>query len=70
MLILQKIILAAAIAGALTIVIRKALAYERASRAERLPDRIPTLHPIEDAAPHQAEPLRQEDLRVAQNAPL
>ena len=66
MFIIQKIILAAAILGALTIIVRKALAYERASRAER----VPTLHPLEDAGPYQDEPLRQEDLRVAQNAPL
>jgi hypothetical protein len=63
---IQKIVLAAALAGTLTIIIRKALAYERSSRAEQ----IPTLHPVEDAEPTTPEPLRPEDLRVAQNAPL
>jgi hypothetical protein len=66
MTLMQKIALAAALAGVLTIIIRKALAYERSSRAEQ----IPTLHPVEDAEPHRPEPLRPEDLRVAQNAPL
>jgi hypothetical protein len=63
---LQRLVLAASIIGALAVVLRKAWAYERASREES----IPTLHPVEDAEPHQAEPLRDEDLRVAQNAPF
>lgn len=58
--------LAAAVGGVLLIIVRKALAFERSSRAEQ----IPTLHPVEDAQPHQTEPLRSEDLRVAQNSPL
>jgi hypothetical protein len=66
MTIIQKLLLAAAVAGALTIIVRKALAYERSSRAEQ----IPTLHPVEDAEPNMAEPLGPEDLRVAQNSPL
>jgi hypothetical protein len=69
MTIIQKILLAAALAAALTIIIRKALAYERSSRAERAAQ-IPTLQPVADAKPAQKEPLRAEDLRVAQNAPL
>ena len=66
MTLFQKIALAGPLAGRLTIIIRKALAYERSSRAEQ----IPTLHPVEDAEPTTPEPLRQEDLRVAQNSPL
>jgi hypothetical protein len=66
MTLMYKITLAVAIAAALTIILRKALAYERSSRAEQ----IPTLHPVEDAQPQQAEPLQPEDLRVAQNAPF
>jgi hypothetical protein len=66
MTLLYKLALVGALAGTLIIILRKALAYERASRLEN----IPTLHPVEDAEPYQAEPLRQEDLRVAQNAPL
>jgi hypothetical protein len=66
MTLFYKITMLAAVAGALTVILRKASAYERSSRT----DRIPTLHPIEDATPHEAEPLQTEDLRVAQNAPL
>jgi hypothetical protein len=66
MTILYKITMLAAIAGSLAVILRKALAYERSSRAEQ----IPTLHPVEDAEPQQAEPLEQQDLRVAQNSPL
>lgn len=32
--------------------------------------KAPTLRPVEDAEPHQGEPLEPEDLRVAQNSPL
>jgi hypothetical protein len=67
MSLFQKLAMAGAIAGALTVILRKAWAYERSSREEA---DIPTLHPVEDANPDQDEPLRQEDLRVAQNAPL
>jgi hypothetical protein len=66
MSVLQKFALAAALAAALTIIIRKALAYERSSRAEQ----IPTLRPVEDAEPLRPEPLEPEDLRVSQNAPF
>jgi hypothetical protein len=31
---------------------------------------LPTLKPVRDAEPNLAEPLRDEDLRVAQNAPF
>jgi hypothetical protein len=66
MTLFYKITMLAAIAGALTVILRKAAVYERSSRD----DRIPTLHPVEDARPNQEEPLQSEDLRVAQNAPL
>jgi hypothetical protein len=63
---MQKIALAAAIAGALIIILRKAMAYERAEREGELP----TLQPVQDAEPLQPEPLPADDLRVAQNSPL
>ena len=63
---MQKIALAAAVAGALIIILRKAMAYERAARE----DTLPTLQPVRDAEPSQPEPLRADDLRVAQNSPL
>jgi selenocysteine lyase/cysteine desulfurase len=63
---MQKIALAAAIAGAFIIIMRKAMAYERALREKELP----TLHPVDDAEPLQPEPLPHDDLRVAQNSPL
>lgn len=56
---IQKIILAAAVLSALIVILRKAMSYEKASRAEVL-----------DAEPLQQEPLRSDDLRIAQNAPL
>ena len=66
MYVMQKIALAAALAGVLIIILRKAFAYERASRAED----IPTLRPLADAEPLKPEPLSDDDLRVAQNTPL
>jgi hypothetical protein len=66
MTLFYKITMLAALAGALTVILRKASVYERSSRAAR----IPTLQPVEDARPNQAEPLQAEDLRVAQNSPL
>lgn len=66
MSVIQKIALAAALAAALTIILRKASAYERSSRAEQ----IPTLQPVRDAEPLRPEPLESDDLRVAQNAPF
>jgi hypothetical protein len=63
---MQKIALAAAVAGALIIILRKAMAYERAVREEELP----TLQPVQDAEPLQDEPLAAHQLRVAQNSPL
>ena len=33
-------------------------------------DDLPTVNPVRDAEPTTAEPLRDEDLRVAQNAPF
>ena len=63
---MQKIAMAAAVAGALIIILRKAMAYERAAREEELP----TLQPVQDAEPLQDEPLSASQLRVAQNSPL
>lgn len=63
---MQKIALAAAVAGALIIILRKAMAYERAARE----DDLPTLQPVQDAEPQRPEPLDSGDLRVAQNSPL
>ena len=62
---LQKIALAAAIVGALVIILLKAMAYQRSERENELP----TLQPV-DAEPLQPEPLPHDDLRVAQNSPL
>jgi hypothetical protein len=62
----QKIAMAAAVAGALVIILRKAMAYQRAEREQDLP----VLEPVRDAEPAQPEPLAADDLRVAQNAPL
>jgi hypothetical protein len=62
---MQKIALVAAISSVLIIILRKAMAYERAVREKELP----TLHPV-DAEPRQPEPLPHDDLRVAQNSPL
>ena len=33
-------------------------------------DEIPTLHAVRDAEPQLSEPLREDDLNVAQNSPL
>jgi hypothetical protein len=66
MYLMQKIALAAVLAGVLIVILRKAFAYERASRA----DGIPTLQPLQDAEPLKPEPLSDDDLRVAQNTPL
>jgi hypothetical protein len=59
MTFLEKLLLAAALVSALIIVLRKAGAYEEASREE-----------LRDAAPRRPEPLPADDLRIAQNAPL
>jgi hypothetical protein len=59
MTLLQKILLALATLSALTIIVRRAMTYERA-----------TLDTIEDAEPQQPEPLPSRKLRVAQNSPL
>jgi hypothetical protein len=57
-IVIQKIGLAVALAGTLLIILRKAMRYQREER-EQL-----------DAEPRSPEPLRSDQLRVAQNAPL
>jgi hypothetical protein len=39
-------------------------------RARSSIDDIPVLQPVRDAEPHADEPLKESDLRVAQNAPF
>jgi hypothetical protein len=55
--LIQKIALVAAVAAALTFIVRRAMSLDRAAR-------------IEDAEPMRPEPLDSDDLRVAQNSPL
>ncbi len=59
---LLKLALAGAFAAILVHWTRQWLADAR--------DDLPTLHPVRDAGPNVAEPLRDEDLRVAQNSPF
>ena len=65
MKILNKILLAAAVAGAVSAIVRKMQEME-----QRGADTIPTLSPPQDAEPFAPEPLQSDDLRVAQNAPF
>jgi hypothetical protein len=60
----MKTLLKLALAGALAAVL------VRWARQWSTENDLPTLNPIADAEPTVAEPLRDEDLRVAQNAPL
>jgi hypothetical protein len=61
-LVLMKALLKLALAGALAAVLVR---WARESL-----DELPTVNPVRDAEPNAAEPLRDEDLRVAQNAPF
>jgi hypothetical protein len=56
-----KVAIAAALIGALAVAIR---------RKTRSLDNIPVLQPVRDSEPNIEEPLQDDDLRVAQNAPL
>jgi hypothetical protein len=47
-----------------------AVIYLALKIAEKQPRSEPTLQPVEDADPLRPEPLREEDLKVAQNAPF
>ena len=60
----MKTLLRLALAGALVALVVR---WARQWSAE---DGLPTLNPVRDAEPNAAEPLRDEDLRVAQNAPF
>lgn len=64
--LVQKLLMAAAVASVLLFIIRKAMAYQRAEREEILP----VLQPVREIAPRQREPVRRKDLRVVRNAPL
>ena len=61
----MKTLLKLALVGALTAVLVK-----WARQWSEDSDSFPTLKPVRDAEPTAAEPLRDEDLRVAQNAPF
>jgi hypothetical protein len=65
---MMKSILKAVILAALAGSLFGALMRKRASQQRRLP--VPTLKPLSDAEPHTEEPLKESDLRVAQNSPF
>jgi hypothetical protein len=54
----------------LTIGLAAAVIYAVLKSAERQARAVPTLRPLRDAEPPRPEPLRDEDLNVAQNAPF
>jgi hypothetical protein len=62
----MKTLLKVALAGALAAVLVKWTRQWQTDEGAGLP----TLNPVRDAEPNHAEPLRDEDLRVAQNAPF
>ena len=62
----MKAILKATLFAALSGVLVGALLKKLLAEATR----IPTLEPLRDAEPNVDEPLKEEDLRVAQNAPF
>ena len=62
----MKTLLKLALAGALAAVFVK---WARQWAADGWDD-VPAVNPVRDAEPNVAEPLREEDLRVAQNAPF
>ena len=69
-----KIAVAAAFAAAIVYVARR-LGMNQSGTEDNMSghdfgDTVPVLHPVEDAEPQIEEPLRDEDLRVAQNAPF
>ena len=61
---LLKVAVAAALAAVIVEVAR------RARLSWWTNDELPTLNPVADAQPKVHEPLREDDLRVAQNAPF
>jgi hypothetical protein len=60
------VLLAGAVAGAMTI--RREL--RRIRRDAERDQSLPTLRAVEDAEPAMSEPLESSDIRVAQNSPL
>ena len=62
----MKTLLKLALMGAVTAVLVK---WSREGKYDAR-NVLPTLNPGRDAEPNMAEPLRDEDLRVAQNAPF
>jgi len=62
----MKTLLKLALAGALAAVLAR---WGRQWTADAL-DELPTVNPVRDAEPTAAEPLQEEDLRVAQNTPF
>ena len=78
----MKALLKLAFAGAITYAVVKSI-VERSRAAQgagrqatdaanppRSVDDIPTLRSVRDAEPQRPEPLRDEDLNIAQNAPF
>lgn len=61
----MKTLLKLALAGALA-----AVFFKWARQWAEDSDALPTLNPVRDAEPNVAEPLQDEDLRVAQNSPF
>jgi hypothetical protein len=58
----MKVLFTIALAAAVTYVVLKSA--QKQARA------VPTLRPVRDAEPPRPEPLRDDDLNVAQNAPF
>jgi hypothetical protein len=69
--ILRATLAAAIAAGVFSALLSRLVAKQAdAYRQLRVGDRVPTVHPIADAEPDVEEPLKESDLRVAQNTPL
>ena len=54
----------------LMIALAAAVVYFVAKDLVERADRVPTLKPVRDAEPLRPEPLQEDDLNIAQNAPL
>jgi hypothetical protein len=54
----------------LTIALAAALIYVTLKATQQRGRNVPTLRPVQDADPLKEEPLRNGDLKVAQNAPF
>jgi hypothetical protein len=68
---LKALLLVALAGGAFIALLRKG-ASKLLREHERMPapHDVPTANPVRDAMPDVEEPLREPDLRVAQNSPL